>query len=356
MPKGAVILADNNEAADLQGATEVQVVERVRRMTTYRLRFPLSIDGDGDLTLLGDARLAPGATLGVVVPDGSGQAMLVNGPVFGHQVHLDHGVGGAFVDVLGADPSVAMDRESKAKIWAGQLDSEAASAIIGSGDYGLMPDVEATAARHDEDKHALVQRASDWTFVQRLARRNGFLFWVTADPSSGQSTGHFRRPNLSASPQKTLALNQAQPSVIRLDLRWNIERPTSSTAKQVDLADKTTIDGDVASSPLTALGTTSLADISGSVRKLHLDMPADDAGDLSARGEAALIEAGFFIQADLATTAIRLGGVLRAHTVVQLNGAGSRHSGKYFCASVVHTIDDGAHAMVAQLWRNAWND
>src|SRR5438105_3391779 len=122
MPQGAVILVSNSEASDLV-PTEIQVIERVHRMTTFRLRFPLDIDGDNDLGLLKDDRLAPGSQIGIVVPDGSDQALLVNGPVFGHQVHLDHGAGGAFVDVLGADQSLLMDRESRAKIWNGQSDS-----------------------------------------------------------------------------------------------------------------------------------------------------------------------------------------------------------------------------------------
>jgi uncharacterized protein involved in type VI secretion and phage assembly len=328
-------------------------VERVRHMTTYRIRFALSIDGEGDLALLGDSRLAPGSKLGIVVPDGSGQAMLVNGPVFGHQVHLDHGAGGAYVDVLGSDQSLAMDRESRAKVWAGQLDSEAVSSILGG--YELTPDVEDTAARHDEEKHALIQRATDWAFVQRLARRNGFLFWVTSDPTTGMSTGHFKRPDLSDEPAQTLVINQAQPNITRFDLHWNIERPSSSTAKQLDFADKSTIDGDVTRSPLSALGSMALADISSETRTLHLDTPVDDSGDLSARGEAALIEAGFFIQADVVTSAARLNGVLRAHTITLVNGAGRKHTGKYFCARVVHDIDDESHAMTAELWRNAWN-
>src|SRR4051794_19079874 len=103
MPQGAAILVDDVEASDLASATQIHVVEGVRRMTTYRIRFPLQADGDGDFALLKDDRLNPGSELGIKVPDGSGQALLVKGPVFGQQIYVDHGAGGAFVDVLGAD-------------------------------------------------------------------------------------------------------------------------------------------------------------------------------------------------------------------------------------------------------------
>ena len=39
-----------------------------------------------------------------------------------------------------------------------------------------------------------------------------------------------------------------------------------------------------------------------------------------------------------------------------LLGAGGRHSGKYFVASVKHTIDGAEHRMAAELLRNAWEE
>ena len=45
---------------------------------------------------------------------------------------------------------------------------------------------------------------------------------------------------------------------------------------------------------------------------------------------------------------------MRAHTVVELQGAGIRHSGKYFVGGVRHTIDADRHRMELELLRNAW--
>ena len=45
---------------------------------------------------------------------------------------------------------------------------------------------------------------------------------------------------------------------------------------------------------------------------------------------------------------------VRAHTLVNLRGAGSRHSGKYFVAGVRHVIDAAAHTMEITLVRNGW--
>jgi len=48
-----------------------------------------------------------------------------------------------------------------------------------------------------------------------------------------------------------------------------------------------------------------------------------------------------------------LKAILRVGTVVQINGAGSLSSGKYFVWSVRHTIDHDAHKMKFVLVRNA---
>jgi len=49
-----------------------------------------------------------------------------------------------------------------------------------------------------------------------------------------------------------------------------------------------------------------------------------------------------------------LGVVLRPAQVVEVTGAGTRHSGKYFVTAVRHTIDATSHTMALELARNAW--
>src|SRR5438132_799833 len=84
--------------------------------------------------------------------------------------------------------------------------SDAAWQILGSSQYGFTPDVESTQAGHFEAKHTLVQRGSDLEFLRRLARRNGFLFWVDCD-ETGTEIAHFKRPNLGGSAILNLDIN-----------------------------------------------------------------------------------------------------------------------------------------------------
>ena len=352
MGAGYSIQFNNAPDTELGSAAELEVHECVGASTTYRLRYGIDI-ADGDLPLLKDSRLAPGTPVAIFAQTSEAPACLVKGPITAQQIRLIHGGSGSALEVIGADTSITLDREDKAALWEG-ADSSAISQILAT--YSLVPDVETTSAMHTELKHVLVQRETDLVFIRRLARRNGCLFWLTCDDTGLVETAHFKRPPLDEEPAVELIINLADPAsnLASLDISWDVECPTSATADQIDLGSKSAISGAVAQSPLTPLGAQGLSAVATETRALHLHAPVDDAGDLQARGEAALIDAGFFIRARGQTTAQALGGILRAHTVVNLRGAGSRHSGKWLCSSVRHTINDVEHRMEFELVRNGW--
>lgn len=352
MTLGISIVVGEGTSADpaLGAATAVEVHERAGEVTTYSIRFPLDIR-EGDIPLLGDARLEPGSVLSLFAPIEGASHCLVKGPVTGQQIRLSHSGGDSWLEVQGADQSIVMDREVKAIVWSDGKDSDAVSTIV-SG-YGFTPDVAETSGAHAEAKHSLVQRDTDLRFVRRLARRNGFHFWVTAD-ATGVQTAHFKRPPLDVRADKDLVINLPGNNLQTLDLRFDVERPTSVEAAGLDLGSKGDLDGGVPKTPLELLGAQGLKDITGDARTAHVAAPADDADGLRARGEGALIEADWFIRASCETTVQAVGALLRASTTVELRGAGSRHSGRYFIAGVRHSIEPTGHKMTLELCRNGW--
>jgi phage protein D len=352
MGLGIAIRVDGAPDETAASAVTVEVLERIGQPTYYRLDYALDIS-DGDFPLLADVRLGPGSELSILVPAPDSDHCLVKGPVYGQQIHFEQGGSGSTLTVMGGDSSIKLDREDKAVAWSDLTDSDAASAILSQA--GFVAEVEATQAGHTEAKHVLIQRETDLAFLRRLARRNGYLFWIACDPE-GVETAHFKRPVLEGDAVLDLVINLSDPAanVTSLEISWDVERPTSSEALEVDLNTKQDISGTVAKSPLTPLGGAALVDIAAEPRIAHVRAPVDDSGDLQARSEGALIEASFFVRATGATTLSALGSVLRAHTLVNLRGAGSRHSGLWFCSSVRHTIDATEHRMDFDLIRNGW--
>jgi phage protein D len=353
MGNGISVIVDDQADDDLAQADQVDVWERMGAPTTYRLRLPVDIQG-GDLPRLIDRHLDPGSELTILEPVGDATQCLVKGPVRGQYIHLEHGGDASWVEVSGSDTTLKMDRETRAVIWADVKDSEAASSVLNDRSYGYSLDVQDTNAGHYEEKHVLVQRETDYHFVRRLASRNGFLLWITCD-AQGAETAHFRRPPLDGDSVATLLINVDGANLKTVEIAWDVERPSSVTGAGLDANSKEVLDGSVAATPQTILGARSLQAITGDTRSAHLPAPADDAADLQARGEGLLIQADWFVRLTCQTSLYGLGQLVRAHTVVQVDGLGTRYSGKYFVAAVHHVIDASAHVMNLTLVRNAWS-
>jgi phage protein D len=337
--------------ADFDAASQVEVYERAGETTTYAIRLPVVAQGD-DLSWLADTRVAPGAVLGVYVATPSGDVCLVRGPVTGHAARIAHGGAGSYVDVMGADVSIALDRTVNTRVWDDARDSDAVTSI--AADAGLTPDISSTASVHRTDVRGLAQCDTDLRFVRRLARRNGFLAWVTTDAITGVDTLHFKAPPVSGSAAATIVISQPGANTEAVDLKWDSARPTAVDARQLDPLSLQDNDASGTTSPTMALGAKRLSDLVSSPQTTRIVAPGDDSAEVKARAEGCAVEAEWFIQASLETTLAGLGAAVRAHTVVELRGLGSLHSGKYFVAGVRHLIDPTSHRMVVELVRNAW--
>lgn len=330
----------------------VEVCECIGEPTTYRIEFPLT-SVDNDFPLLRDGRVGPGAELSIATAREQQLEVLCVGQVYGQRVHLEHNVDGSRVFVLGGDKTFEMDRAIVQKVWTGVKVSDAISSILSP--YVDKVSVDGIKTQYDEKSHELVQCETDLRFLRRLARRYGCWFRVATDQHE-VTTAYFQRPVLSGSPAATLVINQGpdDSQLDQLDIEWDIERPSVAQGDQLPLRSKSAFSGDLDKSPLAPLGAIPFGDVATNQKEVRVVAPMDDAGDFKARSEAALIDAGWFVRARGVVTARSLKAVLHAHSVVQLKGAGSRHSGKYVVASVRHVFDVDNHKMHFELIRNAW--
>ena len=354
------LLLDGNPADDTLYASlsSLEVEENVDLPGAIQLNLAVSNSSDGDLTFVNDSGLGPFANLAVVAtPEGSDAQCIFDGYVLSHKLHLETGTTASTLQVWGQDASWLMNVEEKTKEWVDVTDADVANAIF--GDYGISPASDNTtddSPSHTEAGHSLMQRASDIQFLRSLARRNGKLCWVACADQAGQRTGYFAKPALDGDPVSTITLNDPEaPIVTVLDFDWDATRPTTVKARQALFNDNAE-DGvgvDTSDSGLSLLDDRSLADFAGQPVTVLLTVPVDDAGELTLRAQSLLREAGWFMRCEGEADVSRLRAVLRAGTVVMINGAGSLHSGKYFVWSVRHTITADSHKMKFTLVRNA---
>jgi hypothetical protein len=330
------------ENADLPGAISLQLPVTAK---------------DGELSWVGDSRIAPYANLAVVAtPDGGDQQCIFDGYVLTHKVHMPSGPAGATVDVWGQDASALMGLDETVKEWSGFSDVDVANQIFQT--YGYTPSDDnssESAPSHTDDEHTLMQRGSDSDFLRRLARRTGRWFRVMCADRPGQQTGYFATPSLTTSPAVTIDVNDPKTSSVAvLDFSWDVTRPSSVAARQASLTDddQDGVSADTSDSGLKALDAQDLASFAGRTKTVILTAAADTA-ELSGRAAGLLREAGWFVRCEGSADLNVLKQVLRVGTVVAVEGCGSLLSGSYLVWSVRHSITTQAHAMAFVLVRNA---
>lgn len=339
-----VVSLDVEENVDLPGAFELTV--------------PVATDGTGDYTYVNDSRFQPFSPIAVEVDvDGQGTQCIFDGVVLSHTLHVDRGTTGASLKIWGQDASWRMNLEEKVKEWSDVTDADVAGSIF--GDYGFTPDPDNTSDEspsHTETGHTLMQRASDIQFLRMLARRSGKLCRVVPGSNAGQLTGVFAKAKLDGDPAVTIPLNDPTRNVVGgLDFTWDVTRPTEVAARQALFDDPSEdgADGGTDDAGLPSLADRGLAAFSGQAMKALLTATVGDAGELQQRSRSLLREASFFVRCTGEGDLDGLGAVLRAGTIVQIDGAGSLHSGKYYVWSVRHHIAPDAHGMRFVLVRNA---
>jgi phage protein D len=353
------IIVGGQTAADLASAiVELDVEENVDMPGAFSITLPVSRTAAGDYDTVDDSRLAPMSNVCVTAAasDGTTQC-LIDGYVLSQTVHLDTGTVASTVKVWGQDASWLMNTTERVKEWVDVTDGAVANSIF--GDYGMTPDpanLTNDSPAHTSDGHSLMQRATDAQFLRLLARRNGKLFRVYCTDTPGRRTGSFARPSLDGTPATALTLNDATAATVdAVDISWDVMRPSAVVAMQELFTDNdpSGAGGTTSDSGLPALAARNLAAFAGTTVTSVLTATVDDGQELTERAQSVLIEAGWFVRCQGTADVNRLGSILRAGAVTQLNAAGSLHSGKYYVWSVRHKITAEKHTMDFVLMRNA---
>jgi len=337
-----------------QKVSNVEVYEKMDLNTTYKLNFAVDIC-DGDIAQSIETDTAPDKILSVLANVNDSLVCLVKGPVTMQQSHLNHGGAGSSVHVEGEDTGHNLDHTPIFQVTDSGTDADIVTTILSSASQ-MLPDVEATPdSLHAEENHSHVQRESNLSLLRSLARRNGYHFWITYS-NAGIATGHFRPRSLDGQPANTLIVNQENNNIDLLQVNADSTRPSATEGRQLDVRTLGVIGGATTLDD-TTLGSTGLTVLNGAGQQsIHLAPTVDDAGAFTARSRGALRDAQWFINATCQTSLHRLCDIVRFHSIVQVQGAGSRHSGKYYVTAVKHKIDAAAHVMEMELQRNAWGN
>ena len=345
-------------ADDFYAAVQaLEVEERADGPGSLVLRLPVNRTSAGDLQYVGDGTFEPNSGISVVVtPAGQADQCIFDGYVLAWKLHLDRTSGASTIEVWAEDASWLMNVSDTLREWSGMTDGEVANAIFSN--YGFVPadgNTDDDSPQHDDDSHSLFQRATDLRFLRGLARRDGKLCRVGCTDTPGLRTGYFVSPTLDGTPATTISLVDPETwSVDSLDFDWDVMRPTEVDASQVPLDDnsESSTAGDSTDSGLAPLDDRDYPTYAGQTSTLVLTATAD-APELTQRTAATLRDAGWFVQCHGATNVDRLGAMLRAGSIVTVEGAGSLQSGNWLVWDVRTQVTVDLVSFRFTLMRNA---
>jgi phage protein D len=247
------------------------------------------------------------------------------------------------ITVEGMDRSVELDRRDVQRLWQDTDDAAIAQTIF--SEHGLAARVDRTPRGADSDTYSPQQSATDWAFLKGLAGRNGFD--VHVESIGGVVTGVFRKVDVTAAPQATLALGYgalggASSASVQLlaGQEVHVTRSVPGTS-DVDVASD---DGRGHAMGARSLGgaTVVRTHTAGSVSVLDAQTTATAMAERSAFGAS--------LTATLTSPDAPL---VRARRTVTVAGLGEALDGLWLVRSVRHTVTPGGHSQALGLIRNA---
>lgn len=346
-------------ASVLAQMTRAELRESDRDPSVLALRFRLVQRHDGEFGPLDDDLFEPGVVLSFEIePPGGVTQRLFEGPITHVRPHFETLESNAYVEVLAMDAAVLLDAEERVAAWPNMTDSDVVSQVL-SG-YQIAVQADDTSVLYDEDRQLLMQRATDWRFLQHLARRNGARFYFEYDAAQQQVVAHFAAPDVGGPPQPDVVLLQDGQCLNWADLQLVATGPVTMTASALDPVAKQIVRGD-GTPALALLGDDDAAEAvesglkaagaTASLAFVRDPFPLDEA--IGAETTAATDAARFVIELRAELDPALYRGLLRARRPVLVRGVGRRFSGIYYVQSVRTTLEGATLLQSFVATRNA---
>ncbi|MCA9625662.1 MAG: hypothetical protein KC731_41855, partial [Myxococcales bacterium] len=211
-----------------QACSLAKVSQLVGRTATFVLRYPVEPAG-AELSHIGSRALDPDEEITVIDGDGG---TVIRGFVQRQRAHIEHGPVRSWVEVAGADPTLAMGRQSRCDHHTGTVQSILEDVI---GRYFEQKHVAPIQHEHLADDNELIQSVDDLAFVRSVAAQHGHLFDVGYRDSE---QARIWQPVLTGDVAATIRINDNDNNVDAIELAWDVERPDTIEAELVSFADK----------------------------------------------------------------------------------------------------------------------
>jgi hypothetical protein len=324
----------------LSALTQVQVTNDAQNGDGFQITFMLSKNQPTDYNLLQSGALDPPARVIIGVLLGASPEVLIDGIITHHQHAPSAEPGQSTLTVTGKDVSIMLDLEEKNEKYENQPDFLIVTQLLASyAQYGLVPQVTPTTDVPIMLERIPRQHETDLKFIQRMAQRNGFVFYV--EPLTfGVNTAYWGPESRLSLPQPALTLGPGPSANLKsLHFAQDALAPVGASGTFVEPITKTAI-------PIPQLPSLRIPPLVSSpatpLRKVLMRDTANQGPAQAATSAlAAATNAPDAVTGQGEIDTVRYGNVLRARKLVGVRGAGMSYDGNYYVRSVTHTITRG---------------
>jgi phage protein D len=326
----------------VQALNEVEVTNSLEEGDGFSLTFTLSKERRVDYPLLRNPLFKPASRIIIAIILGAKPEVLIDGLIEYHQITVGNEPGTSTLTVMGKDISTKLDEKAEDEPFPNQSDSNIVRKVLTRpqyAQYGFEPKVTVTTDTPSETDRIVWRQTSDLQFLQMLAQRNGFTFYMKPR-TIGRNVAYWGLENRLDIPQPALTMNMGHATNVRsLQFTQDSRAPVKVSTQYLEKNTGTTLS--IPSPP--SLRTPPLAQTPTPARRQEIQRGAARKNFFQAQLSAAatVTNAPDAVQGQGELDTVRYGHILRARQLVGVRGAGLSYDGNYFVNQVSHRIRQG---------------
>jgi hypothetical protein len=341
----------------IQALTSAQVTITAGRRNGFQLVFGISKQSPLVTRLLGSGYFdAPRRVIITATVNGS-SSVLMDGVITRQEVTASNDPGQSKLTITGEDVSRMMDLIDFTGFPFPAMPAEARVLIMIAkyAMYGIVPLIVPSILLDVPNPLDEIngQQGTDYAYINALADRVGYVFYVDPGPVPGMNTGYWGPQIKTGAPQPALTVNtDAASNVESLSFSFDgfkktlyvvlIQDPSLKFPIPIPVPDVNPIQPPLGAKTPMPLAISPMRDLGGytpiQAAAIALAKAAKSADVISGQGTLDVL---------------RYGRVLHARQLVGVRGAGYSYDGLYYVDSVTHNIKPGEYKQSFTLTRNA---
>jgi len=340
----------------VQAVKSVQVTVASGQRSGFQIVLANSRTSPISTAMIPAGLLDPGVRVVIGVTVNGLPTVLMDGVITRQEAGFSNEIGQSALTLTGEDLSVLMDLEKRQGVIfpplpaAGQvlwlLKNYLAHGIVPIPIPELFPDVPIPTDRIKS------QDGTDFEFIQKLAKDNGYVFYLDPGPVPGMSKAYWGPEIRFGVPQPALSIDMdAMSNVESLSFSFDglqgkqvtvqVQEPITKLAINIPLPDISLLAPPLSIRPAPKLKTEPL---SGSAK--------DNPILAIAKGLARMSDSADAVTGTGQLNVLRYGRVLQPRGLVGVRGAGTGYDGLYYVKSVTHNLKPGEYTQSFSLSRN----